>query len=206
MTVVLVDATTLIALGRLGELDLLSTFDGVPVVLPAVEAEVTTEPARTNVRRFRNRDDVVGPADVPFSSSRPDDAEGSSDAVADAVRVARELLGDDDYGGDIELVAAVHAETGYDEGRPGRVGPGSDTAGGDDVGVVSDDRRVRTVTRGLGATVTGTVGVVVRAVEDGRLTADEAKTLVRRLDGGGLHMTAELRERARELIEKAASE
>jgi len=49
---VYVDATTLIALGTVGELDLLGNFDGEVVVLPAVRDEVTTEPARKNVERF----------------------------------------------------------------------------------------------------------------------------------------------------------
>ena len=71
------------------------------------------------------------------------------------------------------------------------------------MGVVSDDRRVRTVARGLGATVTGTIGVLVRAVEEGLSEAD-AKTIVRRLDDYGLHMTAELRAGAIDLIESAA--
>lgn len=71
------------------------------------------------------------------------------------------------------------------------------------VGIVSDDQRVRTTARGLGATVTGTVGVVVRTVEDG-LHREEAHTLVRQIDSHGLHMTGSLRETAAELIEEAA--
>ncbi len=200
MTVVLVDATTLVALGRLGELDLLSTLDGTPAVLPAVEAEVTTEPARTNVRRFRERADVRGPSALPFS---PD---GPGPSVRDAVRTARELLGEGGYDGDVELVAAVYADVDSEEGSPMGVDFQRESSPDGAVGVVSDDRRVRTVTRGLGATVTGTIGVLVRAVEEGRSSGDEAKTLLRRIDGGGLHMTAELRERARELIEDAAGD
>ena len=88
---------------------------------------------------------------------------------------------------DVCVVAAVLIHTEADE----------------DVGVVSDDRRVRTVARGLGARVTGTVGVVVRSVEEG-LSAHEAKSVVRRVDEHGLHMTAELREKAFELVEAAA--
>lgn len=104
------------------------------------------------------------------------------------------------------FVAAVYADVGHDEDGPAGVDSRSDSPRGREVGVVSDDRRVRTVTRGLGATVTGTMGVLVRAVEEGRSSGDEAKTLLRRVDGGGLHMTAELRERAREMIEDAAGD
>ncbi|HET7325543.1 MAG TPA: hypothetical protein VFJ06_14540, partial [Halococcus sp.] len=66
------------------------------------------------------------------------------------------------------------------------------------------DRRVRRVAEGLGATVTGTIGVVVRAVSDGELTGEEGKQLIDRIDERGLHMTAQLHRRATELIENAA--
>ena len=161
-----VDATTLIALGTVGELDLLRNLDGEVSVLPAVRAEVTTEPARANVDRFVEREDV-----------------GTSDLVPEErLEEAREVLGEDDKNGDVRIVASVMA--------------------GDDTAVVSDDRRVRTVARGFGATVTGTVGVVVRSVEEG-MTAEEAKETVRRIDENGLHMTAELREKTYELIDES---
>lgn len=165
------DATTLIALGSIGELDLLRKFDGQLVVLPVVRDEVTTEPAATALDRFLQHDDVES------------DPRGSEDAVDRAL----ELLGDEDVTGDVHLVAAVLSRT----------------ASGEPVAVVTDDRRMRTVARGLGARVTGTIGVVVRAVEDGMPPA-AAKELVRRLDEQGLHMTAELRDAAIALIEGAA--
>ena len=59
MTRIYVDATTLIALGTVGELDLLATFDGTVVVLPTIREEVTTEPARTNLDRFVEREEVA---------------------------------------------------------------------------------------------------------------------------------------------------
>ncbi|MDZ7688521.1 MAG: hypothetical protein U5J64_07345 [Halobacteriales archaeon] len=164
-----VDATTLIALGTVGELELLTNFDGEVVVLPAVRAEVTTEPARTNVDRFAECDDVR-----------------TEDAVPDErLEEAREILGETDDNGDVQIVASVLAR--------------------DNTAVVSDDRRVRTVAEGFGASVTGTVGVVVRAVEEG-MTAEDAKETVRRIDKNGLHMTAELREKVYELVEEHASE
>lgn len=171
MTRLVVDATTLIALGVVGELDLLESFDGERVVLPQVRAEVTTEPARTNLDRA-----------IESGVVATDTADG------DQIRRAQAVLGESAVNGDVELIAAVLADTTADR----------------EVGVVSDDRRVRTTARGLGARVTGTVGVVVRAVEEG-LSADEATALVARLDTHGLHMTGELRARAAELIDDAAS-
>lgn len=171
MTRLLVDATTLIALGTVGELDRLGHFDGERVVLPQVRADVTTEPARTNLDRALESEVVT--------TDTADDAR---------IAQAQTVLGESTVNGDVELIAAVLADTADDRA----------------VGVVSDDRRVRTTARGLGARVTGTVGVVVRAVEEG-LPADEAEALVARLDAHGLHMTGELRARAAALIDDAAS-
>ena len=174
MTWIYVDATTLIALGTVGELDLLSAFAGTIVVVSAVRAEVTTQPAETNLDRFCDRDDV----ETAIATDE--------DSRAEHAELARSILGASDVDGDVVLVAAVLAHTDADER----------------VAVVSDDRRVRTVAGGLGATVTGTIGAIVRAVEAG-LPEAEAKTILRRVDSHGLHLTAELRETADELIEDA---
>lgn len=171
---VLVDATTLIALGSVGELDLLAELDGSLVVPPAVADEVTTEPAATNLDSFC--EEYV----VATDSVEPEWA----------VERAAEMLDEPSGVGDVRLVAGVLADTDRD----------------DPVGVVSDDRRVRTVSHGLGATVTGTVGVLVRGVEERGLSAAEGRELVERVDSHGLHMTGELREKAYKLVEDAADQ
>lgn len=67
----------------------------------------------------------------------------------------------------------------------------------DDTLFVSDDRRLRAVADGLGATVTGTFGVVVCAsLEDKYFSPTKAKRVLRRTDHHGLQMTGRLRERA----------
>ena len=176
---ILVDATTLLSLGTIGELDLLLNFDQDPAVLPAVDDEVVTEPARTNLGRFYDHDSVRAPSDGLVSSDEP---------VGDARGEAERVLDQSEIDGDFEIVLAVLVET-----KVGR-----------SVGVVYDDRRVRTIANGLGAIVTGTVGVVVRAVEEG-LPPNDGKDLIRAIDRHGLHMTGELRETADELIEDAAT-
>ncbi|MFC6718456.1 hypothetical protein ACFQGT_00640 [Natrialbaceae archaeon GCM10025810] len=173
MTDTYADATTLIALGTIGELEVLASLEGPIVVLPTVRDEVTTEPARATVDRFLERDGVKS---TPEPELRYDDR-------------ARKILGESESNGDVRLIAAVLSYVTADE----------------PVGVVSDDRRVRTVARGLGATVTGTIGAIVTAVEAG-LPADEAKGMVRRVDEHGLHMTAELRAKADELVDAAATD
>lgn len=173
MTRLYIDATTLIALGTIGELDLLESFDGTVVILPSIRDEVTTEPAETNLERLCDRDELVtaGP-DVEIDDER-----------------AMDLLGETEVNGDVRVIAAVLARLDRDER----------------IAVVSDDRRLRTVARGLGARVTGTIGVIVQAVEAG-LPEDEANEIVRRVDEHGLHMTAKLREKATDLIEAATSD
>jgi len=171
VTPIYLDATPLIALGAIGELDQLTHFDGALIVIPEVRKEVTTEPARTNLDRLLDRPDVQT---VPALGNLDDD-------------YAMEILGATTVTGDVRLVAAVLAHTDADE----------------PAALVSDDRRLRTVARGLGADVTGTIGVIVRAVEEG-LEETAAKDLVRRVDQHGLHMTGELRETADQLIEDAA--
>lgn len=101
---------------------------------------------------------------------------------------AREVLDEPDTTGDVRLVAAVLEHADLDR----------------DITLVADDRRVRTVARGLGASVTGTVGVLVGAVEEG-LPAAEGRELVREVDGHGLHATGELREAAEELVGETAA-
>lgn len=171
MTRIYVDATTLIALGTIGELALLESFDGTPVVLPSIRDEVTTEPAETNLERLCERAAI----ETTVSDLELDDER------------AKDVLGEPDVNGDVRIIAAVLAHL----------------EANDRVAIVSDDRRLRTIAGGLGATVTGTIGVIVSAVEAG-LAEDEAKTVVRRVDEHGLHMTAELRAKADELIEAAA--
>ncbi|GAA0282960.1 hypothetical protein [Halobacterium noricense] len=118
------------------------------------------------------------------------DSQQVTDSVSDEFTAdAQRLLGDERVHGDVELVAGVRSHHADDRS----------------VAVVSDDRRVRTVAEGLGATVTGTVGVVVRAVHEG-MDPEDAKDLVREIDSHGLHMTGELREKAFELIDDAAGD
>lgn len=174
-----VDATTLIALGEVGELDLLTSFDGELRLLTPVNEEITTEPARSSLSEQIERMDVlvVGLGDLLKETK-------------DVKEEAKRILDEETVNGEVAILTKV-----IQSRRKGV-----------DVAVASDDRRLRTVAEGLGARVTGTIGVVVRAVAEGRLTEQEAKELVRRLDSRGLHMTGELREKADELIEDAAGE
>ena len=94
---------------------------------------------------------------------------------------ARALLNDGSVTSDAVLVACLLAAREADE----------------EAGLVSDDRRLRAIAKGLGATVTGTFGVVVQAsMGETYFTATQAKRVVRRTDHHGVQMTGQLRERA----------
>lgn len=173
MTWIVVDATTLISLGSIGELRLLKNFTGERVVLPAVKSEVDTEPARSNLEQFLARGETLA---VPWE-------------YEPELSRAKSVLGESERNGDVEIVAAVLAVRDSEE----------------TVGVVSDDRRLRNTTEAFGAIVTGTLGVVVRAVEEG-MKAEAGIKLIDRLDTRGLHLTGELRKRAESMVREAASD
>ena len=173
MTRVFLDATTLISLGSIGELELLTNFSGDLVVLPAVQSEVDTEPARTNLQSFLDSNGI----------------DYGGHGYEEQIPRAMSLLEESERNGDVEIIAAVLALR--EEGRP--------------TGVVSDDRRLRTTADAFGATVTGTIGVVVRAVDEG-LSVSAGLDILERIDSRGLHMTGELRDKAESLIREASEE
>jgi predicted nucleic acid-binding protein len=101
--------------------------------------------------------------------------------VEDDLETARALLDEDGPTSDAVVVACLLAAREADRDR----------------GLVSDDRRLRAVADGLGATVTGTFGVVVRAsAADKYFPTSQAKRVIRRTDDHGVQMTGRLRERA----------
>lgn len=179
MTQIYADATVLIALGNVGRLDLLSVFDDDVTVLDTVVTEVTGEPAASNLHAAR------GSGYIAFSSSLD-----LFDEMERAKGEVKELLSEEETNGDVVIIANTVLQRRKDVA----------------VAVLSDGRRVRRVAEGLGATVTGTIGVVVRAVSDDELTGEEGKQLIERFDERGLHTTGELRQHAIELVEDAAGD
>jgi len=99
------------------------------------------------------------------------------------IEQAHSLLGSKDLGAAVTVLAGVLAHR-QDDDRSA-------------VAVVSEDRTIRRTAQGLGAEVTSSFGVVVRAtIEDKYLSPAQAKRIVRRIDQHGMHLTGELRERA----------
>lgn len=121
----------------------------------------------------------------PTATNLTEYRENGIDTGVDEAHVdqARSLLGDADLGAAVTVLAGVLAYR--------------DSNDRSAVAVVSEDRTVRRMAQGLGAEVTSSFGVVVRAaIEDKYLKPTQAKRIVRRIDQHGMHLTGELRERA----------
>jgi predicted nucleic acid-binding protein len=164
---VYVDVTPLFNLGMVGETDLLDSLAGELVVPDAVAAEVDVEPAATNLASL-----VEGsPVDT-------------DPAVEPYRGQAADLLDDDPGTVDVAIIAGVLAERDAADGTPV-------------CGLVSDDRRLRRLADGLGASVASTFAVVVQsALEDKYFPASQAKRVLQRMDGHGLVTTGPLRAQA----------
>lgn len=164
---VFVGASPLYNLGMIGETELLSALAGDLVVPETVRAEVDVEPAATNTAELLEEPGVEFAMDEDAPLDRAVDLLGDVDPTVDAV-----------------LIAGVLAERAEADGTPC-------------CGLVSDDRRIRRLADGLGAAVTSTFGVVVRAaLTDKYFPASQAKRVLRRLDGHGVVTTGPLREQA----------
>ncbi|WP_181685564.1 hypothetical protein [Halorhabdus salina] len=167
MTRIYVGPVPLVDLGTVGETALLGAFDGDIVVPQLVADAVSTEPAKTNLAKF------VADGDATIELIDTEYAEQAQAILGVSEPVVESRL--------LEPVLGAMSER--DEATP--------------IGLVTDDRPFRTIADGLGATVTGTFGVVVRAAsEDKYLKTTQAKRIVRRIDSHGLHLTGELRAEA----------
>jgi len=129
---------------------------------------------------------VIDSVDVePAATNLAAFLDGGVETGVDEARLgaARSVLGAKDIGAGETVIAGVLAHC----------DPADRTA----VAVVSEDRTVRRTAQGLGAEITSSFGVVVRAaIEDKYLSPTQAKRIVRRIDQHGMHLTGELRERA----------
>ena len=87
MTRIYVGPTTLYALGQVGELDLLQSFDGRLVIPDIVQTEVTTEPARSAMKSFLE-DTEVSTAVPNSAHERATGVVGIEDGTHEAAMLA----------------------------------------------------------------------------------------------------------------------
>lgn len=172
----LIDASVWLSLAAVGRTDLLRQFDGTVVVPEAVAAEITSDPAAKRLADARE-DGWVASASAEDSLAE--------EQVAHAARLLGESR-ESDLLGDIALLALALQDDDTE-----RV-------------VVTDDQPLRRACRSRSVPVSGSIGVLVVAVERGALDAGAAVETLTAMDSVGARFSASLLRRAERLIEDAA--
>jgi predicted nucleic acid-binding protein len=169
----LVDASVFITLGEVDETDLMYGLEGRVVVPAAVRAEVTQDPAASELEAAIDRDDVTV----------LDTAEATAELDAATDHLGRSAA-DEETDGDVALLARA-----LDRADPV---------------VLTDDKPLRTACKALSIPVSGTIGVLIRAVERGAIGPETAKERLVAMDQVGARLSASLLRRAERLIDGAA--
>lgn len=137
--------------------------------------------------RLISRGHSIG-ASAATSNKYPGGSGPATTPVSENVGVATEQLGRDlsadSLAGDVASLA--HA------------------LGADDPVVVTDDKPLRKTCKALGVPVSGSMGVVIAAVERGDLDPNEAKDALVSMDEVGARLSARLLRKAERLIDEAA--
>lgn len=168
---VLVDASVLITLADVGRFDLLQTLRGQVTVPETVADEVMTNPAASRLSTARD----AGWVHV-------------CGAPSDTVERATTQLGESH-------------ERNHERPQSGDVALVAWALGDDDVIVVSDDRPLRETCKSLSIPVSGSLGVLIHAVEQGALNSDDAVETLYAMDEVGARLSASLVRDVRRRIE-----
>lgn len=177
----LVDASVFITLAEVDSIELLQGMRGRVSMPESVIDEITSDPATAEVNR------VVGNW---VESSALVNCRNLVGEWEERLEKASEQLGrptdSDKWGGDVPLLAAAL----YHQNPV----------------VITDDKPLRQTCKTLSIPVSGSIGVLVRAVERGDIEAGEAKDKLHAMDEVGARLSASLVRRAKRLIDDAASE
>ena len=194
-----VDASVFITLAEIDYVDLLDALDGKVVVPRAVADEISDEPAASHLEaanedwlRIADALEHLGREPVEHAASHldADIRVGSEDDANDSDGDGHDPEGDsddsdddaNDFEGDVALLAfGTTAE---------------------DPVVVTDDKPLRKACKALGVSLSGSIGVLIAAVERGSLEADEAKDALVAMDEVGARLSARLLRRAERLIDR----
>ncbi|WP_435180042.1 DUF3368 domain-containing protein [Halorussus sp. AFM4] len=174
-----VDASVFITLAEIDYVDLLDSFESEVIVPQAVAEEVADEPAASHL----------------------DAASDEWLRVVDTVDVVgRQPLEHAATHLDADFSGSPPSDSGSVEGDVALLALGT-TA--EDPVVVTDDKPLRKACKALGVPVSGSIGVIVAAVERGRLDVAEAKDALVAMDEVGARLSARLLRRAERLIDDA---
>ena len=171
---VLVDVSAFITLAEIGHVGLLRGIDGQIEIPAVVQGEIVDGPAAGALERGTSQD----PRWIRTCSD-PD----QKDVAFASEQLGMEAVGERTHG-DVALLA--HA------------------IGVDDPVVVTDDNPLRKTCKALGIPLSGSIGVVIAAVERGDLDPEAAKAALVAMDEVGARLSARLLRRAERLIDAAA--
>lgn len=169
-----VDASVFITLAEIDHAELLDALDGEVVVPRTVADEISDEPAASHL------DAAIG----EWIRAADSVAVADTENVRHAASHLDANVGDDlNFEGDVALLAfGTTAENPV---------------------VVTDDKPLRKACKALGVSLSGSLGVLVAAVEQGSLGADDAKDALVAMDEVGARLSARLLRRAENLIDQA---
>jgi predicted nucleic acid-binding protein len=171
-----VDASVFITLAETDYVDLLDRLDGEVVVPRAVADEVSNDPAKSHLDAASEEWLRITDAVEVAGRNQVEHAANHLDADLPNADPA-------DYEGDVALLAfGTTAENPV---------------------VVTDDRPLRNACKTLGVSLSGSIGVLIAAVERGTLAPDEAKDALVAFDEVGARLSARLLRRAENLIDRA---
>lgn len=182
----LVDASAFITLAEVGRLPALLGAEGAIVVPEPVANEIPSDPAAN-----------------ALSSALDDGAVETLDAGFAAVRTAADHLGKDLT--EEDLTGRGHTKVERDIGLLALALECDDsTVALDSPVVVTDDKPLRETCKALSIPVSGSIGVLVRAVERSDLAPGDAKDALLAMDEVGARLSASLLRRAETLVDDAA--
>lgn len=187
MSRLFIDASVFISLSAIGRHELLAAIDGEPIVPRAVETELDGDPEATYLEQAVD-DGWLSVLDARIRSAAPD---GYRRAAAHLERNPDET----ELDGDIALLT-------YGLGYTGSTASLETEA--EDLVIVTDDKPLRDACKALGISVSGSIGVLVVAVEQSVLEPGDAKDALLAMDEVGTRLSASLVRRAETLIDDAA--
>lgn len=186
----LVDASVFIRLATIRSLDLLYDLDGQVIVTTTVQFEIREEPAHSEVQA------AISEGNVRTVNLLSEVDENSKELVAEA---ANQL------GTDTESLITENA-LGFANITDGDVSLLTAALYFEDSVVVTDDKPLRKTCKAFSIPVSGSIGVLVRAVERDDLEPDVAKDKLYAMDEVGARLSASLIKRAESLIKEASGE
>lgn len=176
----LVDASSFITLAEIRACDLLYRAPGRIAVPTAVRGEITDDPAESELERAFETDDVVVVEHTADDGLHPETYERANEHLDLSVPTAG---GEPAWPGDVALLGEAFRTS--------------------DVVVVTDDKPLRKTCRALSIPISGSIGILVRAVERDDVEVDAAKDKLAAMDEVSARLSARLLRRAERLIDEA---